>query len=388
MKKTLVAIAALAAFGAQAQSSVSITGNIDFAASNVTGTQLGSNASTVSTTTGTSSTSVIKFTAVEDLGNGLKVTGLYGIDPRTLSNDAYGVTSADATHNTATGLSRDELYVGLSGNFGNVRLGSPNSIGLETTGASSPLGTATGSGYAPNSGTVMNSVVNTRYNRSVRYDSPTIAGFTASVLYAPGNDVAQLNAAVPLQVQNARKTTELGLAYANGPLSLKVATIQQGAQDNKTGWYSGAYDDQLQKTKATVFGASYAIANTTLYYGYNTGDRLAAVSTVTGAHDGTPVKSKGQRFAVKQTVGQVDLMAQYTTQKAATASATGVFDQAEAKAKVTGVTALYNLSKTAATYIAYEKYDTGLEAAAGTNAATAGLTGDRKIVSIGLRKSF
>ncbi len=387
MKKTLVAIAALAAFGAQAQ--VTITGNLDFAGAKVTGTQLGSNGTTFATTTGTSSTSAIKFSAVEDLGGGMKATAFYAFDPRSLANDSLSTTAAaagSADKLTVTGLARDEIYVSLAGNFGNVRLGSPNSIGLEATGASSPLGTATGSGYAGNAGTMMNSVVNTRYNRSIRFDSPVMSGFSAHALYAPGGDQLATTSSSNVtanQIPNARTTTELGLKYANGPLSATVASIKQDDQVNKTGYYSGANTNaaaQPKATSATVWGVSYALpTNTTLYVGGNTGDRLAVVS----ASDGSAVKSKGSRIAVKQTVGKFDLMAQYTTQETTGATATG-----DAKAKVTGATALYNLSKTAATYIAYEKWDTGLAATAGTGGAFGPVTGDRKIVSIGLRKSF
>jgi predicted porin len=207
-------------------------------------------------------------------------------------------------------------------------------------------------------------------------------------LYAPGGDELAATSSSNVtanQIPNARATTELGLKYANGPFAATIASIKQAAQVNKTGWYSGAQAnagapaDEPAKTSATVFGASYAIANTTLYYGYNTGDRLAPVAST----DGAAVKSKGSRIAVKQTMGKFDLMAQYTTQETTGATATG-----DAKAKVTGVTALYNLSKTAATYVAYEKWDTGLAATAGTGGAFAPVTGDRKIVSIGLRKSF
>ena len=383
-----------------AQSTVTLTGNIDVAGSNSTGTQLITTGKTFSTTTGTSSTSVIKLTVVEDLGGGMKVTGLYGLDPRTLANDSYGVTlntgatgagaNGKTLGNTATGLARDEFYVGLSGDFGNVRLGAANSIGLETTGASSPLGTATGSGYAPNSGVGMNSIVNTRYSRSIRFDSPTIAGFTASVQYAPGNDVATATPvavtagdSTALGIVNARKTTEIGLKYANGPLNVSIASIKQAEQTtNKTGWYSGALTQALAETSATVWAASYALpTNTTVYIGGNSGDRLASVASTVGA----AVKSKGNRVAVKQTVGQWDLIAQHTTQTAAGIdAATGKYDQADVKAKITGATALYNLSKTAATYVAYEKFDTGMTYAT----AVAGATGDRKIVSIGLRKQF
>jgi hypothetical protein len=54
------------------------------------------------------------------------------------------------------------------------------------------------------------------------------------------------------------------------------------------------------------------------------------------------------------------------------------------KAKVLGLRGQYNLSKTAAVYAGYEKYSTGADYAA--TALTT--TGDRSIVSMGLRKSF
>jgi predicted porin len=377
MKKTLVAIAALAATGAFAQ--VSMTGNLDFAGANIKGTMPGSNGTTFATSGVTASTSVINIFAKEDIGGGTSVTAWYGLDPRTLSNDAFSVAVPAAAKVTATGLSRDELYVGAAGSFGNIRLGSPNALGLESAGDASPLGTGVGSGYGPLAGQGMNSVVQTRYSRSARYDSPVIAGFTASVQYAPGNDeVANTGASaglVALNVPNNRKTTEIGLKYNNGPLNASVVNIGQDSQVNKTGFYSGAYGAVAPaKTSATILGVNYKMDNTTLYFGYNTGDKLAANATNGGA-----VQSKGTRLAIKQTIGQVDLMAQQTTQDVTgdTTAANNV------KATITGLRGVYNLSKTAATYIGYEKYDTKL--ATSTDAFTGG---DRKIVSIGLKKSF
>jgi predicted porin len=51
---------------------------------------------------------------------------------------------------------------------------------------------------------------------------------------------------------------------------------------------------------------------------------------------------------------------------------------------VTGLRADYNLSKTAAVYLGYEKYDTGIAYDAKAPAST----GERTITSLGLRKSF
>ncbi len=376
MKKSLVALAALAATSAFAQ--VTLSGNIDFANASVSGTQLIAKGTTISQTTGTSSTSVLNIRAVEDIGGGMKVTGHYGLDPRSLANDSFSVSNnrganaaTKALGVTATGLARDEVFVGIEGGFGNLRLGAPNSIGLNSFQVSSPLGTGVGSSYTGGgtAGTMTNSYVQTRYSRSVRWDSPVVNGFQAAVLYAPGNDqdsVASSDLTVgaisaPL-IPNARKATEFGLRYSNGPLTASYASVEQAAQTNATGYYpSGA--SAAVKTKVNLLNASYNLGATTLYLGWNDGDSLAAAAT----------KTKGQRFAIKQDMGTVVLIAQYSTQ---TSGATDV------KATVSGLRADYNFSKTSAAYVGYENWDTG------TNYANSLTTGTRKIASVGLRKSF
>jgi predicted porin len=279
-------------------------------------------------------------------------------------------------------MNRNEAFIALTSPVGVLRLGSPNSIGLGVAGDASPLGTASGSGYSIASGTMMNSVVQTRYNRSVRFDSAAIAGITASVLYAPGNDEAtgtpssaSSGTSIALPIPNARTATEFGLKYVNGPLTASVAQIKQAEMTNTAGYYAGTGKDN-KATSATIFGVNYKIDNTTVYYGMNTGDRLAAKGGSTWSN--AVVESKGTRVAIKQTIGQYDVIAQQTTQETTGLGAT------DAKAKVTGLTGMYNLSKTSAAYIAYQKYDSGLaySAASGTT------TGDLKTVSIGMRKSF
>jgi predicted porin len=366
MKKTLIALAAFAATASFAQSTATISGNLDFASVNVGGTQAASKGSTITTLFGTSSTSVLRFIAVEDLGGGMRATAQYNFDPRTLSNDALGNTlngSTDVTKlaNTTTGLSRDELFVGLSGGFGNIRLGSPNSIGLNAWQPSSSLGTGIGSGYtgAGRSGTMSNSFVQTRYNRSVRYDSPVMGGFQVAVLYAAGNDQPAAGTTAQ-QIPNNRQATEIGLRYAAGPLTLAYANVAQGAQTNATGWYSSATLVNAAKTSANVFSASYNMGATTLHAGMNDGNRLAAGT------GGVAVDSKGSNIGITHNMGAIGLMAGMRSQKVGTV-----------ESKVTGLRADYNFSKTTAAYVGYEKYDNG---AASANETTA--------TSIGLRKSF
>ncbi len=386
MKKSLVALAALAATSAFAQSSVTLSGNLDFAAANITGSQTIAKGTTVSTGAGTSSTSVIALTAVEKTKD-FTITVRYGLDPRSLSNDGMAVTNntaqsgsatTNALANTATGLNRDELFVGISGGFGNLRLGSPNSIGLNSFQVASPLGTGVGSGYTGGgqASTMTGSWSNIRYSRSVRYDSPSFNGFTASVLYAPGNDQAAVAASsgtagttggnAALVVPNARAATEFGLRYAAGPLTVSFANVSTAAQTNPGGWYAaGASVAGAAKTSVNMLNASFAMGATTLYAGWNKGDNLTAGATTT--------PTKGYRLAAKHTMGAIDLAASYTQQ---TSGATNI------DASVTGLRADYNLSKTAAAYIGYENWDTGTAYA---NTATSGV---RKITSVGLRKSF
>jgi len=385
MKKTLIALAVLAVSGAAiAQSSVTISGNLDFAASSTGGTQAASKGSTLQTTAGTSSTSVIRFIAVEDLGGGMKATAQYNFDPRTLANDGLGVTNNTAATSTtgavaaaATVLSRDELFVGLSGGFGNIRLGSPNSIGLNAWQPSSPLGTGIGSGYtgAGVSGSMTNSFVQTRYSRSVRWDSPVMSGFQVAVLYAPGNDEAAVTASTggltAQRIPNARQATEFGIRYAAGPLTVAYANVAQAAQTNATGYFGSTTAINSDKTSANILSASYTMGATTLHAGMNNGDRLAAGSaTVVGA--GKAVESKGSSIGITHNIGAIGLMASHRTQKAQT----GLVG-ATVEASVTGLRADYNLSKTAAVYVGYEKFDTGATSANETT-----------MTSIGLRKSF
>ncbi len=348
---------------AVAQSSVTISGVIDFAAAKVSGNTAGT---TITTNLGTSATSVIRFDVVEDLGGGMKAVGRYALDPRTLANDSYTVAStAQATNGFNTGLARDEAYIGLDTNMGNIKLGSPNSIGLTSYLGASALGTGVGSGYAPFTGTMSMTFSGIRYNRSVRYDSPTMNGFTVSVLHAPGNDesytAGQTNA-----IPNARNVTELGLRYVSGPLNVSFVNIAQAAQTNNGGWSTallptGTTMAGAAKTSVNILNAAYKIGATTLMAGMNDGDALNGAA------------AKGHRIAVRHDIGAVSLMAQQTTQKRGAVEGT-----------VMGLRADYALSKRTVAYVGYEDWDTGAALTVATNLTT----GTRKLASVGVRHSF
>jgi predicted porin len=323
-----------------------LTGNLDFAY----GTAKAGSADaqkTISTRDMAASTSVINITATEDMGAGTKATVQYGIDPRKFARDQT-TEGATPTAEKKGLLFSDETYVGLAGNAGNVRLGSPNSIGLGAFGAGSVMGTGIGSGYANQH---LGFTSNIRYAKSARYDSPAFSGVTLSYLKAQGADaaVSQVSgstAAANEVVAAGKSVTELGAAYANGPLNINFAQVTNEAYGAE------------KKRAANTLGANYALGATTLYVGMTSGKLLT---------DTTAVKTQtGSTVGVKYTMGQIDLMASMGQRK----------DTGTDAQKTTGARAVYNFSKTTATYIGYDAFT----APAAAN--------DFKMVSVGLKKSF
>lgn len=361
MSINVAALAALAAAGTTfAQSTVTISGVVDFAVANQSGTIPGVKGQTVSSNIGTAATSAINFNVVEDLGGGMRAQGFYALDTRAWMNNG--------THS----LGRHEAFVGLSGGFGNIRLGSPNSLTLGAWLTGTPLGTGVGSGYAP---IEFGNTAVPRYNRSVRYDSPRMNGFTVSAIYVPGNDEAVTASPSLNGIPNARATTEIGAAYNKGPLNIAVAhrTVDastRAASDfelraaNGQIWHGTAASAANEANAAsagakstwTTVGANYKVGATTLFAGFNDGKTSAA----------TPVDTKGQRVAVRHDMGAISLIGQYATQKTNNVTT-----------KVTGLRADYALSKRTVSYVGYENLDTG--------AAT---LNTRKIASVGIRHSF
>lgn len=368
MKKSLIALAALAATASFAQSTVSISGIVDFAYGSASGsaTNASSKLQTVSQSSYTSSTSAINFNIVEDLGGGLRASARYAIDPRAWSNGT-GPTAAGA-------LGRHESFVGLSGGFGNLRLGVINSGALDAYGASSPLGTGIGSGFSVSDHTAVSTVGVVRFNNSVRYDTPRVNGFAGSLTFAPGNDDATSGGAVP-------QITNFGLTYSKGPLNVAFSNLQTsatGAQAAVAGTCAVAVPAAGTLPASVPVGAAgcntgtaavaagakgtfnYIAANYTMgaarvFAGYGDGDKSAA--------GGADVKVT--RLGATYTMGAVTLLGQYATTKIGTA----------ADRKTTGLRADYALSKRTASYLGYESY----EASNGTKT---------NLMAVGVRHSF
>jgi len=207
MKKSLIAIAALAAVGAaSAQSSVTLYGTVDTAVEQQK-TTLGTGASTKVKTMSNNrqGTSGLYVKGVEDLGGGLQAIFLYEGD--------FDATTNNGTTTHAVGIGGGEIYGGLNGAFGTVKLGSPNQPTLSSQAARQPFGTKLGGGFGEN----MMGQAHVRNAKSIAYSSPNFSGLQAHVYLTPGTGTAGTASTQGVGAGNSEY--DLGLNYAAGPVN-------------------------------------------------------------------------------------------------------------------------------------------------------------------------
>ena len=216
MKKSLIALAVLAASGAaMAQSSVTLFGVVDagvtYGSGNVANkTQLSS---------GALSTSRLGFRGVEDLGGGLKA-GFHLEAGLNADSGSGSNTSVDnqTNQNSNGGLTFNRRStVSLMGNFGEVRLGRDYTLPFLSQIAFDPFGTV-GVGALANTQAGLAGPVTSRASNSVAYHTPAnLGGFYGSAMYHMGENLS--NAA------NKNDGNGLGLraGYAAGPFDVALA---------------------------------------------------------------------------------------------------------------------------------------------------------------------
>jgi len=223
MKKSLIAVAALAAAGAvSAQSSVTLFGTIDTNAQMIKAGSAGWTKTMGQNGYGTSQLSV---RGSEELGGGLKAIFLYEGDFE--ANSSNNVAAAGATGNTqgghVLGSGGGEIYVGLAGAFGSVKLGTPNSPTLSTQADRNPFGTKAGSGFGGGGATILGSGI-VRQDKSIRFDTASFSGFSLAL------DIGDSSTGANIATANGGKVYDVGAFYANGPISAGVSHWEQGTQ--------------------------------------------------------------------------------------------------------------------------------------------------------------
>lgn len=230
MKKSLIALAALAFVGAAAaQSSVTLYGIADIYVgdSDAAGSKVAAGSGGVA-----GSRWGIKGS--EDLGGGLKAN--FNLEQAVnLGNGA------------AAGFTR-QANVGFSGGFGTLKIGKSWNAMDDVYGASN---SGFDSALSANAGGVWLNGYAGEAAAQLHYTTPTVAGFTAAVSTQLNGNVATGNVA-------GGKTTAFNVTYAAGPVAAAVAY-----EDNKNTTLAAAQ-------KGTMFNGSYDLGAAKLLGSYYT----------------------------------------------------------------------------------------------------------------------
>lgn len=244
MKKTLIALAAVAATSASfAQSSVTLSGLID------AGFEKRFSGDANKITSGRNATSNWTISGTEDLGGGLKA----------VFKASTAFNSDDGTLTGANAFGNNDMFVGLTGDFGTVRAGRP--VNTLYGNAFFANGTKGISGYDANSVVSGNLSANAKtgsaassvlVSNALQYHSPRFAGFQVQLEYSAS------------EVVNADDGYGVGLRYDNGPLSASLVS------------YKGAATSATKVKAVTQLGAAYDFSVAKVFFTYR--DQSGAAS--------------------------------------------------------------------------------------------------------------
>ncbi|MET3133836.1 putative porin [Oxalobacteraceae bacterium GrIS 1.11] len=267
------ALGALMAGAAHAQSGITVYGNLDVAAEMVKAGPVGQTGRVSSNSSG------LGFKGGEDLGAGLKaffqIEGGVGLD--------------DGSGN----LNARDSFLGLMGRFGAIKMGF----------FSSPMRAMGGKvNFVPGASSIANNIgvfttlnglptnLNARMPNALQYATPDLAGFSAAVIYSPGenkgagrNDVSWGH----------------GLTYVGGPLYLAYAHEVRRAQQKL------ALGDS--RDSGHRLGSRYVVGDTSVGLAW---DRLGSDGLYGGA-DGAIARDAWTASAM-HTMGAHDVMLHYT----------------------------------------------------------------------------
>ena len=282
MKKTLVAVAALAASAAFAQSSVTLYGVADayFGSEKIDGVT-----SQTVVNSGGLSQSRIGLSVKEDLGSGLSAFAI--IEGNVALDQGAGATA------------NRKSIVGLSGGFGAVSLGQQqtpmqdvleNVIDAQGNSAFSTVNASAAGNVAASGATLFT------YPNSVRYDSPNFDGFSGAVQIGLGENKDQAFG-TPNGTNSADRGVSLNVKYENGPLGVVFAYQNDKATTDAVIPPAPPTPAQELDTKITALGGYYDFGVAKLNLGYVNGKL-----TVTDLAAATSVSGKGRTINVGVTV--------------------------------------------------------------------------------------
>lgn len=280
MKKTLIAMAALAATGAFAQ--VTVYGRLEAGYANTTTSTTAAGVSTDTKANGVmshnSTSSMWGMKGTEDLGGGMNAFFVLEQDIFT-ANGNTGVSGAAGGGTNAAGFNRTSL-VGLNGGFGSIAFGRDYNAVFKVIGATDVMGLSRLS-TVQNAANIGGSTI----ANLISYSTPDMSGFKVNLNY--GNDDTS-SGAVDAKV----KTTALTGTYTNGPLFVGI-----GAGNVESTQGAGV----VSKTEGTALGASYNFGMVKVIGNYITKKVTAAASDA---------ETKETNIGVSAPMGKVTLLAQ------------------------------------------------------------------------------
>jgi predicted porin len=340
MKKTLVALAALAATASFAQSSVTLFGVADVWVGQAKGAfngTAGCPSGTLGAITGAAPTGACRtgingdpselrldsgglsgsrwgLRGTEDLGGGLKANFVIeaGVNVDNGSNAQGGL------------IYGRQSYVGLNGGFGDVRLGRQYSAYDELRGATSALGhTSFDATIIAGSWARTGFDYTGRVDNMIRYATPNLGGFTVALGYGLGENK---------NVSNGKAGSILSLhgLYANGPITVGVA--HQSEKARATGGANAV------KLDHTLIAGGYDFGAFKLSAGFNQSKGKNVVA-------GTTPKDTEYHIGGSIPVGALSLGLQYSNAKTKAAG------QTVEKGSTFAAQGIYALSKRTDTYV-------------------------------------
>lgn len=255
MKKSLIALAVLAASGASfAQSSVTVYGLADIWLGTIsTDDGMGNDETNTVLESGGVNTSRWGLKGSEDLGGGLKANFKFEQGFALDTGAARGTDDILGASQSGQAFSR-EAYVGLSGGFGEVKLGKVWTAYDDVSGASNAV---FDSKLAPMNWVMRSTAYIGNPGNTIYYSTPDFSGFAGAISYSMG--------------ETAYKDAEIlsvNLTYNAGPLAL-----QFGYQEQDNGVLAG--NDSAEFLRV---GGSYNFGVATLKGTYGEVSNLGNIS--------------------------------------------------------------------------------------------------------------
>jgi predicted porin len=249
MKKSLIALAAMAAAGvASAQSSVTLFGIVDATVQRVSNS---GGASVTRLTNSGYNSSRLGFRGTEDLGGGMSAS--FWLEAGV--NNDNGTGGATNTNNQATGGSTGNgltfnrrSTVSLAGGWGELRLGRDYTPQFWNLTVFDPFGT-NGAGTTQTLNSIITGPTAVRASNSIGYFLPgNLGGFYGQIQYYMGENLST--------APNDDDGTGLGLrvGFASGPfnVALALSRTEYAAGDVKQNNLGGQWDFGMAKVMAHI----------------------------------------------------------------------------------------------------------------------------------------